>query len=42
MDGVRRVGSQGSGREAFGVAGEHGGLAHVVEPQVQHGHPLQP
>lgn len=31
-----------SGRQAFGIPGEHGGLTDVVQPQVQHGHSLQP
>lgn len=31
-----------SGRQAFGIPGEHGGLADVVQPQVQHGYSLQP
>ena len=31
----------GSRRQALRVTWEHGGLTHVVEPQVQHAHPLQ-
>lgn len=32
---------QSSRGQTFGVTGEHGGLAYVMQAEVQHGHSLQ-